>query len=432
MSSIPVFRWPYDRGNPRLLERLAPADSAIPASVIDDARAIIAAVRSRGDAALVEYSARFDHVELKADRLRVGADEIAESAARASSALREALELAIANVRAFHQQQRPSSYSVVAPGNATLELLWRPVGRAALYVPGGRAAYPSSVVMNAVPALVAGVERIAVFTVPGTIEANPAVACALQLLGLTEVYRVGGAQAIAAAAWGTQSIEPVDVITGPGNAWVAAAKREVFGRVGIDSIAGPSEVLILADESTNSTWAALDLLAQAEHDPLARVVLASTSAHVVDAVAEEVERLTEIAERSSIIREALRDRAVFVVADDDADLREIVAEMGPEHLQVMMDRPFAIDDLVAGAIFVGNHAPTAIGDYIAGPNHVLPTGGSARHAGPLGVLAFMRPTSVVRGTQAMMDALASSAAVIADQENLAAHALALRARIGEA
>lgn len=424
----------YDprRPDPELLRRLAPGDQGLPDAVVAEARAILSAVQADGDAAVIEYTRRFDNVALSPATLRVSVEEIAASAAAAGPELRTAIDLAIRNIRAFHKAQARTGYALDAGLGARLSLLWRPVARAGLYVPGGRAAYPTSVLMNAIPAQVAGVDQIAVFTVPGTVETNPAVAYALHSLGLTEVYRVAGAQAIGAAAFGTASIPAVDVITGPGNAWVAAAKREVVGRVGIDAIAGPSEVLILTDGSAPAHWVALDLAAQAEHDPLARCVLAATSEDVARDVLRALEPIIADSPRRTIVEAAWRDHGAVVIVDDPAHFVPLCAAMAPEHLQVMLRNPPPPASLVAGAIFVGAHAPTALGDYIAGPNHVLPTGGSARFAGPLGVQTFLRATSVVEPTAAFSGALAEHAALIADYERLPAHAAALRARATDA
>ena len=428
MSLMPILEWSTERHSDLVRQRLTAPDGGLPARVCDDARAIIADVRERGDQALLDLTARFDGVQLAADALRVDPATIRESAAQASPELADAIRMAIRNVRTFHQAQLPAPVRVDGPAGATLELIWSPVASAGLYVPGGRAAYPSTVIMNAVPALAAGVPRLAVFTVPGMVENNAAVACALHELGLTEVYRVAGAQAIAAAAFGTQSIRPVDVITGPGNAWVAAAKREVIGRVGIDSIAGPSEVLILCDDTCNPHFAALDMLAQAEHDPMARVVLAGTDRRTLDAILAALEVELATAPRRDIALDALRDHGLVLLADTNDELVEICALMAPEHLQLMLRDPPDPSQLLAGAIFIGNYTPTAVGDYIAGPNHVLPTGGACRFSGPLNVMTFLRPTSVVRSNAAAMAVWGPAGAIIADLEGLDAHARALRAR----
>lgn len=423
-----IYRWPQDAAVAEVRQRLTPPDDALPEHVVNAAQSIVDAVINEGDDALVRFSKQFDNAELRADQLRVKQAEIDASAANAPESLKAAIRKAIANIRAFHEPQRLKGFTIEGDGGAELSFMWRPVSAGALYVPGGRAAYPSTVLMNAIPAQVAGVERIVVLTVPGMVESNAAVAFALQELGLTEVYRVGGAHAVAAAAWGTPSIPPVDVIVGPGNAYVAAAKRIAYGKVGIDSIAGPSEVLILADETANPEWVAQDLIAQAEHDPLARCVLATLSEETAQAVLDALKARLESEPRAEIIRQAWDDYGLVLVADTVDQLVELTRAMGPEHLQVILKNPPPVEDLVAGAIFIGNHAPTALGDYIAGPNHVLPTGGTTRFSGPLGVHSFMRPTSVVRATPAMTAAIGAIGAEIADYEALAGHARALRLR----
>lgn len=429
MSSL-YYRWSADKGAAVVVERLTAGDGGIPDQVAADARAIIAGVRSRGDEALIEYTERFDGVALTADRFRVESAVIEESAAKAPALLREAINAAVDNIRRFHLAQRPNDLSQMAEGGTRLSLQWNPVASAALYVPGGRAAYPSTVLMNAIPAQAAGVSRLAVFTVPGTVENNPAVAYALKVLNLTEVYRIAGAQAIAAAALGTATIPAVDVITGPGNAWVAAAKRELIGTVGIDSIAGPSEVLVLCDGSANPDWVALDLLAQAEHDPMARVVVACTDAPTLEAIVRALHQAIEASPRAAIAGAAWRDHGLALLVDSHDDLIEICRWMSPEHLQIITEPELPVRQLVAGAIFIGNPTPTAAGDYIAGSNHVLPTGGACRFSSPLGTLTFMRATTLVRATDRTMATWGRLGAVMADYEGLHAHAAALRARAG--
>lgn len=426
-----IYRFPLQASDAFVRARLAPSDDGLPAAVMDSVHAILDAVRDEGDTALIRFSEKFDGYSLSPEKIRVDGDAIARSAQKAPESLKRAIRQAIENVRRFHEPQRPSGYTVDAPGGGRLRYLWRPVGAAALYVPGGRAAYPSTVIMNAVPAQVAGVARVAVLTVPGMVESNPAVAFALEALGLEEVYRVAGAHSIAAAAYGTPSIPAVDVIVGPGNAYVAGAKRVVFGRVGIDSVAGPSEVLILADDSANPAWVAQDLIAQAEHDPMARCVLASTSETLLKKVVEALSARIPEEPRAETILSAWNDYGLLLLAESRDELVALTNEMAPEHLQVILEDPPDVADLVAGAIFVGNHAPTALGDYIAGPNHVLPTGSTARFSGPLGVHTFMRPTSVVESTPGMTAALAPVGAEIADYESLAGHARALRLRTEE-
>lgn len=431
MSAEPyrqIYRWPAQRNEPFVRDRLTPQDDGLPAHVMQSVAEIVAAVRKEGDAALVRFSKQFDDYELRADTIRVRESAITESAAKAPDSLKSSIRQAIRNVRRFHEPQKPTGYSIDGASGAKLRYLWRAVSSAALYVPGGRAAYPSTVIMNAVPAQVAGVARIAVLTVPGMVESNPAVAFAIEELGLTEVYRVGGAHSIAAAAYGTNAIEPVDVIVGPGNAYVAGAKRMVYGRVGIDSVAGPSEVLIIADDSANPAWVAQDLIAQAEHDPMARCILASTSETFLKKVVEILKDRIDKEPRAEIVLSAWNEHGLLLLTDSVADLVALTNRMAPEHLQVILEDSPPAESLVAGAIFVGNYSPTALGDYIAGPNHVLPTGTTARFSGPLGVHTFMRPTSVIESNAEMTAGLAASGAEIADYEQLAGHARALRLR----
>jgi histidinol dehydrogenase len=429
-AALPTWRWPDDRDDDELRRRLDGPAGGIDADVARAADAIIADVAARGDEALLEATARFDRVTLTADRIRVDAATIEASASRIDPALALSLEQAVTNIERFHTAQRRGDTVLDADG-LRVELRWSPVASVALYVPGGRAAYPSSLLMNAIPALVAGVPRVAVLTVPGTVEQNPAVAWCLRRLGLTEVYRVAGAQAVAAAAHGTASLPRVDLIVGPGNAYVAAAKRAVFGRVGIDSVAGPSEVVVVADATAPPEWIAADLLAQAEHDPMARCLLLTASPDVATAVGDEVARQLAAATRSDVAGAALRDWGAIVVVASIDDARALSNRIAPEHLQLMYAGADA-DGWVAGALFVGACAPTALGDYIAGPNHVLPTGGSARFSGPLRVDSFLRASSVVTPSPAAAARLAAAAAPIADAEGLSAHASALRARTGGA
>ena len=409
--------------------RLRLPQDGLPPEAVEAARRIIEDVRARGDEALIDATHRFDRVLLEPGALRVQPEEVRAAATRAPAPLRAAMDQAIRNIRTFHEAQRPRDLLQVSDDGATLGWLWHPVQSAGLYVPGGRAAYPTSLLMNAIPARVAGVPRLAAFTVPGTVEANPAVAYALEALEIDEVWRVGGAQAIAAAALGTSSVRAVDVIVGPGNAYVAAAKRLVYGSVGIDSIAGPSEVLIVADEHAPADWIALDLVAQAEHDPEARCLVASPSRPLLQAVADEVERLIEASPRREIVAAAWRDHGALVLVEDVEDLVALAAWIAPEHLQVMVQAPVDTRRWVGGAVFVGAHTPTALGDYIAGPNHVLPTGSTARFSGPLSVYQFLRPSSLVVSDAAASARMAEPGALIADYEGLPGHAAALRARL---
>ncbi|PYS76885.1 MAG: histidinol dehydrogenase, partial [Acidobacteria bacterium] len=374
---------------------------AADAGLLSAAAEIIEEVRRRGDAALLDYTARFDGVRLRACELRVEESALRESAARVDSRVLGALRASIRNVRAFHERERAESWEFETGRGVRLGQRVTPVDAAGLYVPGGTASYPSSVVMNVVPAQVAGVKRIAVVTPPRTLSQTPAVAAALVELGVAEIYQVGGAQAVAALAYGTETIPRVDVITGPGNKYVAAAKKLVFGAVGIDSIAGPSEVVVLADETARADFVAADLLAQAEHGEDASAVLVTTDSELAGCVAAEVARQAETLPRRKIIECSLADfGAVFVVGSLE-EACELVNELAPEHLEINMrdEEGAAARVRHAGAIFFGAHTPEAVGDYFAGPNHVLPTGGAARFSSALGVHNFLRRTSVIRYTR---------------------------------
>jgi histidinol dehydrogenase len=385
---------------------------------------IVEDVRRRGDAALADYTERFDGVRLQPSEFRVAESALCESAARADARVLEALRASIRNVRAFHEHERAASWEVETGRGVRLGQRVTPVEAAGLYVPGGTASYPSTVVMNVVPAQVAGVERIAVVTPPRTLAETPAVAAALVELGVTEVYQVGGAQAIAALAYGTETVPRVDVITGPGNRYVAAAKRLVYGAVGIDSVAGPSEVVVLADETARADFVAADLLAQAEHGEDASAILVTTSLMLAERVAAEVARQAETLTRKTIVVRSLADFGALFVVSNVEEACEIANQLAPEHLEVMMRDSEAAAARVrhAGAIFFGEHTPEAVGDYFAGPNHVLPTGGASRFSSALGVHNFLRRTSVVRYTREELTHTAPLIAALAEAEGLDAHA----------
>jgi histidinol dehydrogenase len=411
----------------RIAARSVEADEGLLAGVA----AIIEDVRRRGDAALAEYTERFDGVRLTPSELRCDEATLRHAAARADGRVVAALRESIRNVRAFHERERVGSWEMEAGRGVRLGQRVTPVEAAGLYVPGGTASYPSSVVMNVVPARVAGVARVAVVTPPGALRQTPAVAAALLELGVTEVYQVGGAQAVAALAYGTETIPRVDVITGPGNKYVAAAKKLVFGAVGIDSIAGPSEVVVLADETARPDFVAADLLAQAEHGEDASAVLVTTSAALAAAVAAEVERQAALLPRARIVQSSLKDfGAVFVVRDFE-EACEVVNELAPEHLEIVARDEEALAARVrhAGAIFFGAHTPEAVGDYFAGPNHVLPTGRAARFSSALGVHNFLRRTSTIRYTREELKETAAHIAALARSEGLDAHARSALIRI---
>ena len=393
--------------------------------------AIIEDVAQRGDGALIEYTHRFDGVDLTAAGLRLTCREIDESAAAASPETVAALRLAAERIEDFHRRQMPPPIDYVDALGVRLAARWRPVAAAGLYVPGGTAAYPSSVLMTAVPAKVAGVERL-VMTVPtpsGVL--NPLVLAAAKMVGVDEIYRVGGAQAVAALAYGTATIRPVDKIVGPGNAYVAAAKRRVFGRVGIDMIAGPSEILVVADRHNNPEWIAADLLSQAEHDSAAQAMLITDDDAFGRAVDAAVERHLARLPRGQIARASWQAHGAILLVAGWEEAVALIDRIAPEHLELALDEADTLADRVrhAGAIFLGRYTPEAIGDYIAGPNHVLPTARSARFASGLGVLDFIKRTSLIRCDEASLAALAPTAILLAEAEGLEAHALSLSIRL---
>ncbi|MDO5612055.1 MAG: histidinol dehydrogenase [Paracoccus sp. (in: a-proteobacteria)] len=394
------------------------------AAIIDD-------VRARGDAALCDLTARFDRLDLTPDQLRLSAADIAAETAKVSAEDRAALELAADRIRAYHERQMPADESWTDASGATLGWRWTAVDAAGLYVPGGTASYPSSVLMNAIPARVAGVRRLAI-TVPtpdGAI--NPLVLLAAELAGVDEIYRIGGAQAIAALAYGTETIAPVDKITGPGNAYVAAAKRQVFGKVGIDMIAGPSEVLIIADGEQNPDWLALDLLAQAEHDTAAQSILVTPDAALAHAVAGAVDRLIPTLPRADIAGASWRDYGTVIVTRDLEQAAALSDRIAPEHLEICTDDPEAVAAMVrhAGAIFLGGFTPEAAGDYVSGPNHVLPTARSARFSSGLSVMDFLKRSTVARLSPGALAAIGPAAVRLALSEGLHAHAQSVQSRL---
>jgi histidinol dehydrogenase len=407
-------------------ESAADVDSAVAEIIRDVAR--------RGDTALIDYTRRFDGVDLAPRGLRLTREEIAEGAAAAPAETVTALQLAAERIESFHRRQVPAAIDYVDALGVRLAARWQPIAAAGLYVPGGTAAYPSSVLMNAIPAKVAGVERL-VMTVPapeGVL--NPLVLAAAEMVGIDEVYRVGGAQAIAALAYGTATIQPVDKIVGPGNAYVAAAKRQVFGKVGIDMIAGPSEILVVADRHNEPAWIAADLLSQAEHDEAAQAMLVTDDAAFAVKVEAAVEHHLAELPRAKIARASWQAHGAILLVADWGEAVGLINRIAPEHLELALDEADALAESVhhAGAIFLGRYTPEAIGDYIAGPNHVLPTARSARFASGLGVLDFLKRSSLVRCDAASLAALAPSAIRLAEAEGLQAHALSLSIRLDQA
>ena len=393
--------------------------------------AILADVRARGDAALIELTARFDRVALSPDTLAFTEDEIAAEVSHVGADQRAALELAAERIRAYHVRQMPEDARWTDPDGASLGWRWSPVASAGLYVPGGLASYPSSVLMNAIPARVAGVERleICVPTPDGLV--NPLVLLAAELAGVETIWRLGGAQAIAALAFGTETVRPVDKITGPGNAWVAAAKRQVFGRVGIDMIAGPSEIVVIADADNDPDWIALDLLSQAEHDAAAQAILITPDAGFGRAVADAVAARLETLDRRAIAGASWRDYGAVIVTRDLDQAAALSDRLAPEHLELCVADPEALCDRIrhAGAVFLGAYTPEAIGDYVGGPNHVLPTARSARFSSGLSVMDFLKRTTIARMTPAALKAIGPAAETLAIAESLEAHGLSVRARL---
>ena len=398
------------------------------AAIIDD-------VRQRGDAALIELTAKYDRQKLCAETLCIGDDEIDAAMQACAPETKAALELAAQRIGDFHARQKPEDARFTDAAGVEMGHRWTPVDAAGLYVPGGLANYPSSVLMNAIPARVAGVGRVVMVVPTPDGQINPLVLVAAKLAGVDEIYRIGGAQAIAALAYGTKSIAPVNVIVGPGNAYVAAAKKQVFGQVGIDMIAGPSEILVVADRENDPAWMAADLLSQAEHDEVAQSILICDDNDYADAVAAAVESALATLPRQDIARASWENfGAVLVVNDLHTQAPELVNQLAPEHLELAVAEPDAMADKIrhAGAIFLGRHTPEAIGDYIAGPNHVLPTARAARYASGLSVLDFMKRSSLVKCDADALAAIGPAAVRLAEEEGLDAHgrSIAIRLNMG--
>ena len=392
---------------------------------------IIADVRKRGDAALIDLTSKFDRMDLTPDTLAFSPEEIEAACASVPETERAALELAAERIRAYHERQMPEDASWTDEAGATLGWRWTPVSAAGLYVPGGLASYPSSVLMNAIPAKVAGVERLAIVVPTPDGIANPVVLLAARIAGVDEIYRIGGAQAIAALAYGTDTIKPVDKITGPGNAFVAAAKRRVFGKVGIDMIAGPSEILVIADKDNDPDWIALDLLSQAEHDESAQSLLITDDSGFGQAVARAVEKRLETLERRTIAGASWRDYGAVITVKTLDEAAELSNRIAPEHLELCVADPDALSAkcVHAGAIFLGQWTPEAIGDYIGGPNHVLPTARSARFSSGLSVMDFIKRTTLAHMSPESLRAIGPSAEILARSESLEAHGLSVTARL---
>mgnify|MGYP003406558119 FL=1 len=394
-------------------------------------REIVTNVKQNGDRALLEYTEKFDQQLFQADQLRVRGSELDAAYQQISKDLLSAIQIACQKIEAFHRQRVPKSWVQFEEDDVVLGKRYTPVDRAGLYVPGGRASYPSTVLMNAIPAKVAQVPRIIMVTPPGQDgKINPAVLVAAQEAGIEEIYRVGGAQAISALAYGTQTIPKVDVITGPGNIYVTLAKKMVYGTVGIDSLAGPSEVLVIADEQANPVYVAADLLAQAEHDPMAAAILITTSRELAQKVQQEVTYQLADHPRKILTEKAIAHYGLIVVVDSLAQAAELSNLFAPEHLELEVAEPWDLIEQIrhAGAIFIGNSTPEATGDYLAGPNHTLPTSGAARYASALGVETFMKHSSLIQYSATALKKMSSTIQILAQAEGLPSHANSVKFR----
>ncbi|MDC0042672.1 histidinol dehydrogenase [Paracoccaceae bacterium] len=428
---MPVFLNSLNSNFEKEFERLLSSKREDSVDVDSSVKEIISGVIEFGDQALLDYTQKFDRIVLTSDNLRFTHSELKEQAAKVSDRDRSALELAAVRIEAYHKKQLPENAFWADESGVELGWRWSPVEAAGLYVPGGLASYPSSVLMNAIPAKVAGVRRLAITVPTPDNKINPLVLLAAQLSGVDEIYRVGGAQAIAALAYGTETIEPVDKITGPGNAFVAAAKRQVFGKVGIDMIAGPSEILVIADKTSRPDWIALDLLSQAEHDASAQAILITDSDNVVQAVNQCIEVNLKKISRNEIARSSWRDFGAIIKVPDLEAAAKISNRIAPEHLELCVSDP---DNLMgkishAGAIFLGHWTPEAVGDYVAGPNHVLPTARSARFSSGLSVVDFMKRTTLAKVSRDALLKIGPPAVTLAESEGLECHGLSISERL---
>lgn len=402
-------------------------------NVSRDVQVILSDVRGRGDAALVDMTAKFDGHRLDTDAdWQIGKEECREAFDLLMPDLRAALEFAAKRIRAFHEAQKPDGRDMTDKHGVRMGARWNAVDAAGLYVPGGRAAYPSSLLMNAIPARVAGVERLVVVTPTPKGQANPLVLAAAHLAGVDEIWRIGGAQAVAALAYGTQRIRPVDVITGPGNAWVAEAKRQLYGVVGIDMVAGPSEILLIADGKNDPDWTAADLLSQAEHDPSAQSILITDDPLFADTVADRVGVELAMLPTARVASESWNTHGVIIEVASLDEAPALANALAAEHVQIATDDPQALFDQIrhAGSVFLGRMTPEAVGDYVAGPNHVLPTGRRARFSSGLSVLDFMKRTSFIQLDEKALKAVGPAAIALADAEGLPAHARSIEVRLG--
>ncbi|MGY4397456.1 histidinol dehydrogenase [Sphingomonas sp. UYAg733] len=417
----------FDRDFAALVNARREAD----ADVARDVRTIVASVRDEGDAALAAFTKKFDRHDLNETGWRIEKAEWVAAYDGLEPALREALHLAAARIATYHEKQKPEDSDTIDSAGVRLGARWNAIQNAGIYIPGGRAAYPSSVLMNAIPAKVAGVERLVMVTPTPDGEINPLVLAAAHIAGVDEIWRVGGAQAIAALAYGTGRIAAVDVITGPGNAWVAEAKRQLYGVVGIDMVAGPSEIVVVADGRNDPEWIAADLLSQAEHDPTSQSILFTDNAAFAERVAEAIDLQMGTLSTARVARDSWGANGAIIVTADLIEAMPLVDRLAPEHLELACDDPQALFDRVrhAGSVFLGRHTPEAIGDYVAGPNHVLPTGRRARFASGLSVLDFMKRTSFLQCNEAALAAIGPAAVALAEAEGLPAHARSVALRL---
>ena len=428
---MPVLLNPQNSDFEKEFKKLLLAKREDSVDVDVSTREIIGGVIERGDQALIEYTKKFDRISLTTDTLRFTNSELKEQAAQVSDRDRSALELAVARIKSYHEKQIPDDTFWTDESGVELGWRWSPVAAAGLYVPGGLASYPSSVLMNAIPAKVAGVRRLAITVPTPDNKINPMVLLAAQLSGVDEVYRVGGAQAIAALAYGTKTIEPVDKITGPGNAFVAAAKRQVFGKVGIDMIAGPSEILVIADKTSRPDWIALDLLSQAEHDENAQSILITDSDDVIKAVTEKIEINLQNLSRNEIAGKSWKNNGAIIKVPNFEMAAELSNRIAPEHLELCVSDPENLAKKIsnAGAIFLGHWTPEAVGDYVTGPNHVLPTARSARFSSGLSVMDFLKRTTLAKVSRDALLKIGPAAVTLANSEGLECHGLSISERI---
>ncbi|MEM6255634.1 MAG: histidinol dehydrogenase [Cyanobacteria bacterium P01_D01_bin.156] len=394
---------------------------------------ILNAVRQSGDEALLHYTAKFDHQNLAASELRISGAEIDTAYQQVPGELLNAIRLACKNIKTFHQQRLPKNWVTFEENGVVLGKRYTPIARAGIYVPGGRASYPSTVIMNAIPAQVAGVERLVMVTPTPKGHINPAVLVAAQEAGVQEIYRVGGAQAIGALAYGTETVPKVDIISGPGNIYVTLAKKQVYGTVGIDSLAGPSEVLIIADHTANPMHVAADLLAQAEHDPMAAAVLITTDGLLAEKVVAEVERQLVGHPRQTLTEKAIAHYGIAIVVESLEVAADLSNQFAPEHLELEVEEPWSLLESItqAGAIFLGHDTPEAVGDYLAGPNHTLPTSGAARYASPLSTETFMKHSSLVQYSKSALHNVAEAIDSLTSAEGLPSHGDSVRLRVND-